>query len=83
MATFEGCLPSIDADIDLLIGTNMPKIMEPWKVINSNDNGPFATKTLLGWVVSGLHDGHICPNKQGKPVYSHRLKEIPKCPTTA
>ncbi|TWW55967.1 hypothetical protein D4764_09G0010170 [Takifugu flavidus] len=67
------CLPSIDADIDLLIGTNVPKLIEPWKVINSSDNGPFATKTLLGWVVSGLlHDEHTYPNKQGKPVYSHR-----------
>lgn len=68
-------LPSIDADIDLLIGTNVPKLMEPWRVINSNGNGPFATKTLLGWVVSGLlHDENTGLNKQGKPyVYSHQI----------
>ncbi|XP_049329531.1 uncharacterized protein LOC125794101 [Astyanax mexicanus] len=49
--------------------------MEPWRVINSHGNGPFATKTLLGWVVSGLlHNEHTRFNKQGKPyVYSHRI----------
>ncbi|XP_061160072.1 uncharacterized protein LOC133170892 isoform X1 [Syngnathus typhle] len=68
-------LPTIDADIDLLIGTNVPKLMEPWRVINSNGNGPFATKTLLGWVVSGLlHDEHTSLSKQGKTyVYTNRI----------
>ncbi|KAL7877734.1 hypothetical protein SRHO_G00043770 [Serrasalmus rhombeus] len=49
--------------------------MEPWRVVNSKGNGPFAIKTLLGWVVSGLlHDEHVCLNKHGKPyVCSHRI----------
>ena len=46
----------IDADVELLIGVNTPKAMEPWKIINSQENGPYAVKTLLGWVVNGpLH----------------------------
>ena len=46
-------LPTIDADIGLLIGTNAPKVMEPQEVINSQGEGPYAVRTLLGWVVNG------------------------------
>lgn len=46
-------LPQIDAGIGLLIGTNVPKILEPWKVINSRGDGPYAVKTILGWIVNG------------------------------
>lgn len=49
----EVTLQSIDADIEILIGMNVPKAMEPWRVINRQENGPYAIKTLLGWVVSG------------------------------
>ncbi|KAI2645448.1 Gag-Pol polyprotein [Labeo rohita] len=68
-------LPSINADIDLLIGMNVPKLMEPWRIINSMGNGPFAIRTLLGWVVNGLlHGEHTCLNMQGKPyVYANRI----------
>ncbi|KAJ8372561.1 hypothetical protein AAFF_G00281380 [Aldrovandia affinis] len=47
-------LDEIDADIDLLIGINVPKAMEPWHIINSQGNGPYAVKTLFGWVVTAL-----------------------------
>ncbi len=43
----------IDADIELLIGVNIPKVMEPWHFINSEGNGLYAVRTLLGWVVNG------------------------------
>jgi len=46
-------LEKIDSDVGLLIGINVPKVMEPWDVIPSIDNGPFAVKTLLGWVING------------------------------
>lgn len=46
-------LESINASIGLLIGANAPRVLEPWKVINSNGNGPFAVKTMLGWVING------------------------------
>lgn len=44
-------LPRIDSDVGVLIGANAPKAMEPWDVIPSVDNGPFAVKTLLGLVI--------------------------------
>ena len=49
----EVTLPTIDADVGLLIGTNVHKALEPWQVINSRDNGPYAVKTALGWIVNG------------------------------
>ncbi|KAK0138796.1 hypothetical protein N1851_024658 [Merluccius polli] len=46
-------LPHIDCDIDLLIGMNAANVMEPWQVINSQEDGPYAVRTLLGWVING------------------------------
>lgn len=43
----------IDSEIELLIGTNVPKALEPLQVIRSVDDGPYAIKTILGWTVNG------------------------------
>lgn len=44
-------LTTIEADVRLLIGFNVPKAMEPWKIFNSEGNGPYAVKTHLEWGV--------------------------------
>ena len=54
-------LPKIDAEIGLLIGTNAPKAMEPWQVIASVDDGPYAVRTRLGWTVNGPLTGRHWP----------------------
>lgn len=60
-------IPSIEANVDLLIGTNAPWLLEPWEVVNSRGNGPYAVKTVLGWVVNGpLQAGNGSEN--GPPV---------------
>ena len=46
-------LTEIDSEVDLLIGTNVPRALEPWEVIRSADGGPYAVKTILGWTVNG------------------------------
>ena len=46
-------LPEIDADVELLIGMNVPRALEPLEVIRSVDEGPYAIKTMLGWTVNG------------------------------
>lgn len=46
-------LPEIEAEVDLLIGTDASRFHEPWEVVNSEGEGPYATRTLLGWVISG------------------------------
>lgn len=49
----EVTLPNINADVELLIGINVPKAMEPWQIIHSQGQGPFALKTIFGWLVHG------------------------------
>lgn len=39
--------------MELLIGVNVYKAMEPWKVVNSRHDGPYAVQTVLGWIVNG------------------------------
>ena len=51
-------LPQIDAGIELLIGTNVPKALEPLEVVCSVDEGPYAIRTLLGWTVNGPLSGN-------------------------
>jgi len=46
-------IPHIDADVGLLIGSDAPEILEPKQVIPSQNGGPYATRTTLGWVVNG------------------------------
>ena len=60
-------LNSIKADVSLLIETNIPKAMEPLKVINNQDNGPYAVLTHLGWIVNGPLGISSHVNKHGRP----------------
>ncbi|XP_035986796.1 uncharacterized protein LOC118560149 [Fundulus heteroclitus] len=49
--------PRIYAGVGLLVGTNASKLMEPWEVINSQGEGPYAIRSLLGWVVNASAEG--------------------------
>lgn len=55
-------IPHINANIDLLIGMNASKLMEPWELISSPGEGPYAVKTLFGWVINGPLQGNIASN---------------------
>ena len=46
-------IPNTDADASLLIGSDIPEILELKQVIPSQNGGPYATRTTLGWVVIG------------------------------
>lgn len=46
-------LPEIKAGIDLLIGTKVPKALEPLEVIHSRNDGTYAIRTMLGWTMYG------------------------------
>lgn len=43
----------IDAEIGLLIGSDGPEALQPKEMRPSEDGGPFATRTVLGWVLNG------------------------------
>lgn len=69
-------MKSIRADVSLLIGVNVPKAIEPLKVINSQGTGPYAVLTHLGWTVNGPL-GHISTTDQhGRPQSVVRLEEL-------
>ncbi|KAK3737962.1 hypothetical protein QZH41_000763 [Actinostola sp. cb2023] len=46
-------IPSIEAEIGLLIGSDAPQILQPKEVRESENGGPYATQTVLGWVLNG------------------------------
>lgn len=58
----------IDAGIDLLIGTNASKVLEPWEVVDSQGDGPYAVRTLLGWVIYSPLRGDNIRDENGCPV---------------
>lgn len=49
------CIPNADdkMTVGILIGSNYPELLQPIESIASQDNGPYATRTVLGWVVNG------------------------------
>ncbi|KAL4009002.1 hypothetical protein ACER0C_002854 [Sarotherodon galilaeus] len=53
-------LPEIKANVELLIGMNMPRALEPLEVIRSVGDGPFAIRTVLGWTVNGPLNRECC-----------------------
>ena len=53
----------INTTIDILIGNNVPAAFAPIEVKTGSIGSPFATKTLLGWVVWGM-------TRKGKTVNS-------------
>lgn len=78
-------IPQIPADVDLLIGANASKVMEPWEVKNSDGEGPYAVRTLLGWVVNGPLQGSKdnrntteCPDVTVNRISVGRLEEMLK-----
>lgn len=60
-------LPEIEAGIELLIGTNVSKALEPLQVICSINNGPYAIRTMLGWTVNRPLKGDSGDSMEGEP----------------
>lgn len=71
-------LPHIKAAVGLLIGMNAHKAMEPWKVINSISNGPYAVKTVLGWIVNGPKEESIKTRESGIQSYTVNRTSVEK-----
>ena len=74
-------IPVIDADVELLIGTNVPKVMEPWEVVHSRGDGPYAVRTLLGCVVNGPlrgnnEPGSTCPTISANRISIAKIEEL-------
>ena len=46
-------IQTIDSDVGLLIGCDVPKALESHETRLSQGHGPFATRTIFGWTVNG------------------------------
>ena len=51
-------LPSVDAEIGLLIANDVPEVLDPLEVKHSQDGGPYASRTSIGWAVNGPLSRH-------------------------
>ena len=49
--SFEQISQSDDEKVELLIGVNSPRALEPVQVTASRDGEPYATKTVLRWCI--------------------------------
>ena len=67
-----------DIQVDLLIGANCVKALEPIKVISSEAQGPYAYKTVLGWCVVGPMGVNKAYLKEMKcnNIYVHEVNSI-------
>ena len=45
-------IPQVDAEIGLLIASDVPKALDPLEVKHSQNGGPYATRTRMGWAVN-------------------------------
>ena len=46
-------IPLVVAEIELLIASDVPKALDPLEVKHSQNGGPYATRTRMGWAASG------------------------------
>ena len=70
-------LRSINAEVGLLIGANVPKAIEPLQVINSQDEGPYAVLTRLGWTINGPLGSTAPTDEHGRPrITSNKISMV-------
>ena len=58
-----------NSEVGMLIGANCMKALEPMEIIASQDGGPYAYKTNLGWCIVGP----IVSNKSGEGLSCNRI----------
>ena len=46
-------IPSVDTEIGFLIGSDAPQALGPTEIKQSKDDGPFAMRIAIGWVLNG------------------------------
>ena len=46
-------LPRVDAEVGLLIASDVPEVLDPLEVKHSEGGGPYASRTRVGWAVNG------------------------------
>ena len=64
-------LPYVEAEVNLLIGSGVPKALEPQEVKRSDGGGPYAVRTLLRWTLNGPLGRPNSSNHIANRIYSH------------
>ena len=44
---------AIEADVGFLVGSDAPEVLEPREIRRSQNGGPYASRTVFGWIVNG------------------------------
>ena len=66
----------IDADVELLIGGNVPGLTRPLEVVSGGWNEPFATRYWLGWSLNGpVSRGDLTKRCNRTRVSDHEVME--------
>ena len=70
LQTISDKLPDYDPSLSLglIIGGNCPKVLEPQEIIPSIDDGPYASRSILGWRIIGPIGG----GKSGS-IFCHKI----------
>ena len=67
-------VPELRSEVGILIGNNVPKAAEPWEVVNSVGEGPYAVRSCLGWSVNGPLRAGSLVDGENSSVISCRLQ---------
>ena len=67
-------VPELRSEVGILIGNNVPKATEPWEVVNSVGEGPYAVRSRLGWSVNGPLRAGSFVDGENSSVISCRLQ---------
>ena len=46
-------IPNVHAEVGLLIASDVPEALDPLEIKHSQEGGPYATRTRIGWAVNG------------------------------
>ena len=63
-----------DVEVGLLIGYNCPKALEPLEAVRSEDEGPYAVRTIFGWTMAGPRKGSTPGYEKQHRARVHRIK---------
>ena len=67
-------MPELRSEVGILSGNNVPKATEPWEVVNSVGEGPYAVRSCLGWSVNGPLRAGSLVDGENSSVISCRLQ---------
>ena len=63
----------MDNDIELLICSDAPKVLESPEVLRSEDGGPYVVRALLGWNINGPLGRPCKSSRTANRIQSHAV----------